>query len=142
MVRTLSCLGLALVALLILPALALAQDEPSLDQTVIELNTTWVMVAAILVMFMQAGFAFLEIGFSRAFRCALVSATAMSLSCSPWGRTASRPHRSICGDGEPPVSSETYGRRLLSDSHAPDAHRRPGLAATPSADGRTHGRLS
>src|SRR5215203_4115719 len=66
MVRTLSCLGLALVALLILPALALAADEPSLDQTVIELNTTWVMVAAILVMFMQAGFAFLEIGFSRA----------------------------------------------------------------------------
>src|SRR6476469_8183450 len=29
------------------------------------LNTTWVIVAAVLVMFMQAGFAFLEIGFSR-----------------------------------------------------------------------------
>jgi Amt family ammonium transporter len=30
-----------------------------------ELNVTWVLVAAVLVMFMQAGFAFLEIGFSR-----------------------------------------------------------------------------
>src|SRR3712207_1831324 len=30
-----------------------------------ELNTTWVLVATVLVFFMQAGFAFLEIGFSR-----------------------------------------------------------------------------
>ena len=59
-------LALATVALLALPALALAQDEPSLSQTTSDLNTTWVMVAAVLVMFMQAGFAFLEIGFSRA----------------------------------------------------------------------------
>src|SRR3954454_14925391 len=29
------------------------------------LNTMWVIVAGVLVMFMQAGFAFLEIGFSR-----------------------------------------------------------------------------
>ena len=57
---------LAVLAVLALPAVALAQDEPSLSQTVVELNTAWVMVAAILVMFMQAGFAFLEIGFSRA----------------------------------------------------------------------------
>ena len=57
---------LGVLALLALPAAALAQDEPSLTQTVVELNTAWVMVAAILVMFMQAGFAFLEIGFSRA----------------------------------------------------------------------------
>src|SRR5215218_2563531 len=62
----LRALPLVAVALLALPAVALAAAEPSLDQTVIELNTTWVMVAAILVMFMQAGFAFLEIGFSRA----------------------------------------------------------------------------
>jgi ammonium transporter, Amt family len=64
--RLLRALPLALVAALLLPTAALAADKPSLDQTVIELNTTWVMVAAILVMFMQAGFAFLEIGFSRA----------------------------------------------------------------------------
>ena len=35
---------------------------PQLSQAI---DTTWVMVAAILVMFMQAGFLFLEIGFSR-----------------------------------------------------------------------------
>src|SRR4051795_1385146 len=32
----------------------------------IGIDSTWVIVAAALVMFMQAGFAFLEIGFSRA----------------------------------------------------------------------------
>jgi ammonium transporter, Amt family len=64
--RLLRALPLCFVALLALPTAALAADKPSLDQTVIELNTTWVMIAAILVMFMQAGFAFLEIGFSRA----------------------------------------------------------------------------
>ena len=31
----------------------------------IAINSIWVLVAGILVMFMQAGFAFLEIGFSR-----------------------------------------------------------------------------
>src|SRR5216110_885884 len=30
------------------------------------INSMWVIVAGVLVMFMQAGFAFLEIGFSRA----------------------------------------------------------------------------
>jgi Amt family ammonium transporter len=42
----------------------MAQDA---DPNVVaaDLNTTWVIVAAVLVFFMQAGFAFLEIGFSR-----------------------------------------------------------------------------
>ena len=31
----------------------------------VPLNTLWVVVAAVLVLFMQAGFAMLEIGFSR-----------------------------------------------------------------------------
>jgi ammonium transporter, Amt family len=53
-------------ALLLAPAAALAQDGPTIDDTVSSLNTVWVIVAAVLVMFMQAGFAFLEIGFSRA----------------------------------------------------------------------------
>jgi Amt family ammonium transporter len=52
--------------LLALPAVAIAQDGPTLEDTVSSLNTTWVIVAGVLVMFMQAGFAFLEIGFSRA----------------------------------------------------------------------------
>ncbi len=50
---------------LALPAVAMAQDEPSIGTVVDELNVVWVLVAAVLVMFMQAGFAFLEIGFSR-----------------------------------------------------------------------------
>jgi ammonium transporter, Amt family len=62
---------LALVALLALPGTALAQDQAienikiNLAETDGSLNTMWVIVAAVLVMFMQAGFAFLEIGFSR-----------------------------------------------------------------------------
>ncbi len=55
---------LGLVALLAMPALAFAQDA-KLEDTNIALNTMWVVVAAVLVMFMQAGFLFLEIGFSR-----------------------------------------------------------------------------
>lgn len=57
---------------LLLPAAALAQDAPTLDSlsqgvgaVADELNTTWIMVATVLVFFMQAGFAFLEIGFAR-----------------------------------------------------------------------------
>jgi len=53
---------LGLAALLLLPAGAFAQ---ALDKPAAAINTTWVIVAAVLVMFMQAGFAFLEIGFSR-----------------------------------------------------------------------------
>jgi len=54
----------ALVSLL-LPTAALAQDGPSVGDVADQLNWVWVTVAAVLVMFMQAGFAFLEIGFSR-----------------------------------------------------------------------------
>src|SRR6266702_3170697 len=57
---------LALFLLLALPAVALAADGPTLDDTISSVNTMWVVVAGVLVMFMQAGFAFLEIGFSRA----------------------------------------------------------------------------
>jgi len=39
--------------------------ETQLPDVAVAVDTTWVMVAAILVMFMQAGFMFLEIGFSR-----------------------------------------------------------------------------
>lgn len=40
-------------------------DGPSMQTLADELNYTWVIVAAALVFFMQAGFALLEIGFSR-----------------------------------------------------------------------------
>jgi Amt family ammonium transporter len=39
--------------------------QPTVETALSQIDTTWVIVAAILVMFMQAGFAFLEIGFSR-----------------------------------------------------------------------------
>src|SRR3954464_9303526 len=55
----------ALCAMLAIPAVASAADGPSLADTTSAVNTTWVIVAGVLVMFMQAGFAFLEIGFSR-----------------------------------------------------------------------------
>src|SRR3954454_17894633 len=54
----------ALAAMLAVPAVASAAG-PSLSDTTSAVNTTWVIVAGVLVMFMQAGFAFLEIGFSR-----------------------------------------------------------------------------
>jgi ammonium transporter, Amt family len=64
--------ALGLGVLLALPATALAQggDPGGLGQklrdTAGQLDVTWILVATVLVMFMQAGFAFLEIGFSRA----------------------------------------------------------------------------
>jgi Amt family ammonium transporter len=63
---------LAVLALLALPASALATSvdlQQAIDGKLSETvpgNTLWVLVAAVLVLFMQAGFAMLEIGFSRA----------------------------------------------------------------------------
>ncbi len=64
-------LGVAALWALMLPATSLAGTEhlvPSVsesDQLSVGINSLWVVVAAVLVIFMQAGFAFLEIGFSR-----------------------------------------------------------------------------
>jgi len=52
-------------AALLVPAVAAAQDGPTIETVAGELNVTWVLVATVLVFFMQAGFALLEIGFSR-----------------------------------------------------------------------------
>jgi Amt family ammonium transporter len=67
-------MGAALLGLLLVPTLAFGDGDTltrltneknaELAQSV-AINSIWVIVAAILVMFMQAGFAFLEIGFSR-----------------------------------------------------------------------------
>ncbi|MBA2348997.1 MAG: ammonium transporter [Solirubrobacterales bacterium] len=61
---------LALVATLILPSLAFAQEDAlnvneALPQAISDLDNVWIIVATVLVFFMQAGFALLEIGFSR-----------------------------------------------------------------------------
>jgi Amt family ammonium transporter len=50
---------------LLLPSVALAQDEPTVESLSLALDTVWVLVAAVLVILMQAGFAMLEVGFSR-----------------------------------------------------------------------------
>ena len=55
----------ATLATLALPAVAMAQEAPTIETVADEMNVLWILVAAVLVMFMQAGFAFLEIGFSR-----------------------------------------------------------------------------
>jgi Amt family ammonium transporter len=57
--------GAAVLVAFALPSLALAADGPTLEDTGNAVNTTWVIVAAVFVMFMQAGFLLLEIGFSR-----------------------------------------------------------------------------
>ena len=59
----LSTTGLLLV--LALPGLAFAQDGPSTADLSLAMDTMWVIIAACLVLFMQAGFAMLEVGFSR-----------------------------------------------------------------------------
>jgi Amt family ammonium transporter len=61
---------LGLLAALVVPGIASADTldaavKGKLDNTV-AINTIWVVVTAVLVLFMQAGFALLEIGFSRA----------------------------------------------------------------------------
>jgi Amt family ammonium transporter len=59
-------LGAGLIASLMAPAAASADlwQSGSLEDSV-GINTMWVLIAAILVIFMQIGFMFLEIGFSR-----------------------------------------------------------------------------
>ena len=56
-------------ALLALPAVASADSLEAVGNEVlgdtVAINTMWVLIAAVLVLFMQAGFALLEIGFSR-----------------------------------------------------------------------------
>ena len=49
---------------LTLPAVAIAQDRPTVADLSLAMDTMWVIVAACLVLFMQAGFAMLEVGFS------------------------------------------------------------------------------
>ena len=62
-------LGLGLGVTLLAPAAAMADSLEAAGNGVlpdsVAINSMWVIVAAMVVFFMQAGFAFLEIGFSR-----------------------------------------------------------------------------
>lgn len=63
--RAAACITAVMLFLLTVPAFALAQESgPSAES--IAVDTVWVMLAAFLVFFMQAGFFTLEVGFSRA----------------------------------------------------------------------------
>jgi len=57
--------ALAAILLLLVPALAAAQEEDPLIPLTDAVNSIWVVLAAVLVLFMQAGFAMLEVGLSR-----------------------------------------------------------------------------
>jgi ammonium transporter, Amt family len=57
----------AAIASLVLPGAVLGAEAPAVLETPeASINAMWVIVAACLVMFMQAGFLLLEVGFSRA----------------------------------------------------------------------------
>jgi ammonium transporter, Amt family len=68
--RTGAALIGAALAFAVLPGVALADTKDAAAAGAlpdsVAINSIWVLVAALLVIFMQAGFAFLEIGFSRA----------------------------------------------------------------------------
>jgi Amt family ammonium transporter len=65
--------GAALFGFALVPSLALAQDQPEAAAakaiaflTQSNANIMWTLIAAVLVMFMQAGFAMVETGLTRA----------------------------------------------------------------------------
>jgi ammonium transporter, Amt family len=68
--RWLWAIPLGMAALLLAPAVAPADTLEAYQNEVLKqsvaINTIWVLVTAVLVLLMQAGFAMLEIGFSRA----------------------------------------------------------------------------
>ncbi len=57
---------ISLFVLLAMPGFALAADEPTAVSNAVAIDTVWVLLAAFLVFFMQAGFAMVETGFTRA----------------------------------------------------------------------------
>jgi len=85
--RLTAAAALTLLAVLVVPSAALAQDAADPNVIATDLNTTWVIVAGVLVMFMQAGFLFLELGFSRGKNVGAVVAkilTNFSISSIAW----------------------------------------------------------
>src|SRR5215217_3907006 len=84
-------LGLGLGLMLLAPATAMADSLEAAGNGVlpdsVAINSIWVIVAGMVVMFMQAGFAFLEIGFSRGKNAGTVVAkilTNFSIAAIAW----------------------------------------------------------
>ena len=110
-VRGRGAAGRVAAALFVVPGSALA-DATDLEKAIagkldpsVGVNTMWVIVAGALVMFMQAGFAFLEIGFSRA------------RTRAPWSRRSSRTSRSRpSAGGSADSRSRSAGRSAASSA--------------------------
>ena len=62
-------IGMALTFLLATATLAAAEEPVTADAVQSNLNFVWTLIAAFLVFFMQAGFAMVEAGFTRAKNC-------------------------------------------------------------------------
>jgi ammonium transporter, Amt family len=80
--KVLTALGLAATLVVALPGVASAQDEPTPESvqeglTALGQQTSllWIVIGAVLVIFMQAGFALVETGFCRAKNAAHVMST-------------------------------------------------------------------
>jgi Amt family ammonium transporter len=81
--RRIAITGLIAAALIVLPAIGAWAVDPSIDigtklknaNTALGLNNLWVIIGAVLVIFMQAGFALVETGFCRAKHAAHVVST-------------------------------------------------------------------
>ncbi|MDP9325131.1 MAG: ammonium transporter, partial [Candidatus Dormibacteraeota bacterium] len=58
-------LSLLAAGLALAPTMALAADDTATKSAGVAADTVWVIVAGVLVLFMQAGFAMLEVGFAR-----------------------------------------------------------------------------
>ena len=89
-------LGLGLGLTLLAPATAMADSLEAAGNGVLSdsvaINSMWVIVAAMVVFFMQAGFAFLEIGFSRGKNAGTIVAkilTNFSIAAIAWWLVAS-----------------------------------------------------
>ncbi|QGG96786.1 ammonium transporter [Actinomarinicola tropica] len=64
--KVLTGAGVVGAATLLTATPALAQDELTADSVQVALDNVWILVAAVLVIFMQAGFALVEAGLTRA----------------------------------------------------------------------------
>jgi len=83
------------VALATLPLTAHAADTSATQAAGVAADTVWVVVAAVLVMFMQAGFAMLEVGFSRMKNVGTVVAKVVTHFGVAWKSTDARRYASI-----------------------------------------------
>src|SRR5215210_6298489 len=67
--------GIAALTVVALPGVASAQDADPVATLGTQVNLLWVVIGAVLVIFMQAGFALVETGFCRAKHAAHVVST-------------------------------------------------------------------